>query len=63
MAKKHFKGKFDKAVNPELPPADIRISNFYEALVAFGINIKDPRYEQYICDVVIDIIMTAPKNY
>ena len=44
---------------PELPPADIRIVELYNALVTLGIDITNPRFSQEIKDLVTDIILTA----
>ena len=44
---------------PELPPADIRIVELYNALVTLGIDITNPRFSQEIEGLVTDIILTA----
>lgn len=42
-----------------LPPTDIRIVNLHNALSGLGIDAQNPRYKQYIQDVVLDQILGA----
>lgn len=42
---------------PKLPPADIRVSNLAQALKDFGIDMHNPRYEQGLKDLTMNILL------
>ena len=41
---------------PQLPPADIRVTNLVTALTSVDIDVKNPRLSQGLKDLVIDIL-------
>jgi hypothetical protein len=46
----------------ELPPPDVRVANFYEALKGFGFQLDNPRFAQSFQDVVGDIVGLTPNE-
>lgn len=42
--------------NPPLLSPDVRVSNLYQALAGFGIELDNPRYAQQLKDITLDIL-------
>ena len=52
-----------KPETPQLPPADIRVTNLHTALTAFGFELDNPRHKQPIKDLISDILGLIKTHY